>query len=80
MDYKIDRENNLYIIKIDSLNNEVFHKVIKNIIEIHNIQDKIYCYYTYFNKDYSYCIIDFNRKKFNNDEVEEIIKNFVKKK
>ena len=79
MDYKIDRANNLYIIRIDTFNDEIFKEVIKNIIEIRGIKNKLYCYNTYFTKDYTYCIVDFNRKKYCDEEIEFIAKKYVKK-
>ena len=80
MDYRMDRENNLYIIRIDSLNDAVFKKVISKILEIRGLNDKVYAYYTYFTKDYSYCILDFNKRKYTDDEIEMIAKENAKKR
>lgn len=74
MNYIIDRENNLYIIKIGkTINDKVFQKVINEIIDIRNLKDKLYVYYTYFNKDATYCILDFNKRKLTDEDVNNIV-------
>lgn len=80
MNYILDRKNNLYIIIVDNFNDRIFKKVINDILEMRNIKDKFYSYYTFFNKDCSCCILDFNKRNFNDDEVEELTKAYVKKK
>ena len=80
MNYIIDQKDNFCIIKMDTLNDEIFQQVINEILEIKGLTDKIYVYYTYFTKDYSYCILDFNRRKYNEEEIEKIANGFVKKK
>ena len=79
MNYQMDRANNLYIIRVDSLNDVIFQKVIKEILCIRGLEKKVYAYYTYFTKDYSYCILDFNKRKFNLNDVEKIARQHARK-
>ena len=75
MYYFYNSKKDVYVINlIDIKKNNEFQNILREI-SLMEIRNDNYQYNTYFNKDYTGCIVDFNRQSFTQDDIENIINN-----
>lgn len=78
MEYNYNEENDLYIIQLtEIIDSKLLQKTINRILSHTNpnTRDNIRPYYTYnlsFSSDYKYCVLDFNKREFEQEEIDEI--------
>lgn len=78
MEYNYNEENDLYIIHLSEIiDSKLLQKIINKILSGNNpnTKDDVRPYYVYnlsFSSDYRYCILDFNKRKFEQEEIDKI--------
>lgn len=81
MKYIYDAERDYYIIKINKkMDNALFQKAVNSILKEEELANSLYCYYTFFNQDYTYCILDFNRRNLSDIQINNLISKNTKTK
>ena len=82
MEYNYNDEHDLYIIQLDqAIDSKILQKTINQILLNINPNISKDCYYTYylsFSSDYKYSILDFNKRNFSQEEIDEICKSRVR--
>ena len=75
MNYYYDTSNGVYVIELNSINNNEDYQAMLKEISLKEMEhgNNIYYIYYYCYKDINYCIIDFQKRKFSNEDIESII-------
>ncbi len=73
MDYSYDDINNVYIIDIDDITNDKAYQSTLREISFKEMHKGNFKSHTYFNDDFTYCVVDFLKKYINHETIEMII-------
>ena len=78
MEYYYDKDNDFYVIELNGVfNQNEYMKVLKKILNEEKRGDLL-VYYSTFTKDSKYVVIDFEKRKFTDEELSELLSNSKK--
>ena len=75
MEYYYDNDNDFYVIKLNGKTNHTeYTRILREIIHNEKRPD-INVYYSTVTNNFEYVIIDFNKRKFSDQEIMELLNN-----